>query len=185
MKFKVLLIVFTVFAISLFTFAISSCGDSEGAKIDCSKVCAKGKECEKDWTEDDVKKCETGCNNINEKGYLQDPAVNAINSCYKKDDCSELQNCLDNSKPSCKTADYMPYINAVCDKQISCGTQVTKEKCVEDQKKNIEEQEAKEPSCFTDKFYSDFGECIKKVSCENMENDIIKCMTDMFGIELK
>ncbi len=143
-------------------------------------MCAKEKECNS-GTADDEKECLDACNNIKSKGYYQDTFIKAVNDCYGKT-CSEIDNCLDKSYSSCKTPDYMPYINAACEKMVSCGGSGSKEECVSSGKESIEKEINNSPmKCTTDRLFDDLGSCISKANCSFLDEDINKCMEDTIG----
>ncbi|MCX7959067.1 MAG: hypothetical protein N3B13_08480, partial [Deltaproteobacteria bacterium] len=172
MKFKVLIVLFAVFVISSFATIITSCGiidDEEGSNVDCNKVCNKEKECDKEMTDSDVKECVDSCKKMSESGYYQDSFEKSVNSCYEKA-CSDIESCITKSAESCKAPDYMPYVNAACDKMIECGAEGTKEECVAGGKEALE-KEIKEGSmlkCATDKVFTDLASCMKKANCSTI-----------------
>lgn len=187
MKVKVLVVLFSIFVISVFALAISACGildEDSGAKIDCTKLCAKEKECDKEMTDSDVKDCEAGCNKVKDSGYYQDTFVNTVDSCYDKS-CSEIDSCIEKGTSSCKAPDYMPYVNTACDKMVSCGAEGTKDECVAGGKEALEKEmnESSSFKCFTDKFFSDLADCIKKANCETLDDDVDKCLQNMVDIK--
>ncbi len=187
MKFKVLVLVFAFFLISSFAVIISSCGildDEEGTKVDCDKLCNKEKECDKEMTEQDVKDCLDGCKKAVESGYYQDTFQKSVNDCYEKS-CTEIDSCIDKSTSSCKAPDYMPYVNAACDKMIECGAEGTKEECVAGGKEALD-KEVKEGGmlrCMTDKIFTDMAACIKKANCSSIDADMDKCMEEILGMK--
>ncbi len=185
MKLKVFLVIFSILLICSFGVTVSSCGlldDDEGTKIDCNRICKKEKECDEEMTEEDLQNCLNGCKKAADSDYLLDSFEKAINDCYGKS-CSEIESCIDKSSSLCKVPDFMPYVNATCEKMIECGTEVTKEECVTKKKEGFE-REIKDGGwirCFTDKVFSDIADCIKKTSCDIFYDDIDKCMVETIG----
>ncbi len=180
---RVLLVVFAVFAISAVTFLSSSCGilDDE-AKVDCAKMCNKEKECNTEMTDTDVAECKNSCEKIVDSGYYQDALLKEVNTCYEKA-CSEIDSCMEKASGSCEAPDYMPYVNATCDKMIECGTEGTREECVSSGKETLD-MEIKEGDmikCFTTKAFEYLGSCIEKANCSSLDNDMYKCITDILG----
>jgi len=166
-----------IFGISLW---ISSCGileDDEPAMLDCNKICDKEKECYYQMTDEDVKSCILQCNTINGSGYLQDSYIKAENDCYGKS-CLEIVSCLKKASDECKAPDYMPYINAICDKLVSCNANIKKEDCVSETKKYFEEEMSGSVKCLTDKFFTDSANCVKNAKCGTLQDYLEKCMKD-------
>ncbi len=184
MKNKIFWLVFSAFSIFLFTVFNQSCGSDEGAKVDCEKICNKEKECNTDMTASDVTQCKSTCEKISKNGYYQDSFINEVNKCYDKA-CSDINSCIENSSGLCKAPDYMPYVNAVCDKMIECDPSAgTKEACVSGGKSAMEQEISKGGSikCLTDRAFTDMGSCIKNASCSNFDNDAEKCVNEIIGM---
>jgi len=180
MSLKSVLIALSVLSIFGLALWISSCGSDESAKIDCNKVCDKEKECDSQMTDEDVKSCISHCNKLNDSGYVQDSYINAGNDCYGKS-CSEIDTCMEKASDGCKAPDYMPYINAICDKLVSCDSNIKKEDCVSEAKKSFEGEMSGSVKCLTDKAFTDSANCVKNAKCETLQDDAQKCMEDIFN----
>jgi len=171
-----LLSVLLVMSISVWTLSCDVSDNETPLKFDCNKVCTKEKECYSWWKEQDLNDCIKDCNLKNDSGYVQNSYIKAASECYDKT-CSELQMCLVNSLKQCKTPDYMTFVNAACEKAISCGSDSSKEDCVNAGKSDIGDDMNKDYiiRCLTDRAYTDLANCIRNANCETAQDDYMKC----------
>lgn len=172
MKTKLFLTLLSLTFVFIIGIIIQSCGnEEETAKFNCEKLCSKEKECDPENYPDT---CIKNCEDLNSKEWFQSSYVKSANSCFDKS-CSEYNNCLKEATKDCKEADTSSFYNAICDKAIKCGSNISKQECVDQMKKDLSTDDELS-KCFSEKFYKDAEDCINKAQCSNLEKDIATCM---------
>jgi len=165
-----------LFLLSFTSFLLLFCG-SDSEKLNCKDICAKLKECEGD----DETACNKFCTSMNEKNYFQDSYVKAINECPDKSNCDEFSKCGDDADNKCTLIDTSNLANTLCEKMINeckIDTGTTKDECIKDF------QEGAKDNCTTKKYFDDFENCIKTISCDALkQKGSSYCQDKILGIE--